>query len=150
MPTARLRRYRHFPTIADALALAQMLRRAAIAFETRYERGASYDRARHEPDRLEVWLRAADYAYVQRLEAALTREQALALAADALPADQWRIIVTQAAPRPPDARAAARNAPTHQSTLSGSAASSATILRRWLFGLLTLSGLAALAFYWLA
>jgi hypothetical protein len=148
MPTARLRRYRRFPAIPDALALVKLLRRAAIAFETRYERGANYDRTRHEPDRLEVWIRAADYAYVQRLEAALTREQALALAADALPADQWRSLVAQAAPRPIGAGAAARNALTHQSILSGSAASSTIILGRWLFGLLTLSGLAALAFYW--
>ncbi len=150
MPTARPRRYRHFPTIPDALALMTLLRQAAIAFETRYERGTNYDRARHEPDRLEVWLRAADYAYVQRLEAALTREQALALATATLPANQWNSIVAQAAPRPPDDRTTARNIPAHQTISHSSAAiSSIIILRRWLFGLLTLSGLAALVFYWL-
>ncbi len=147
MLTVRLRRYRHFPTIPDAEALVLLLRLTSVYSETRYERGANYDRTRHEPNRLEVWIQAAGYAYVQRLEAALTREHALALAADALPSDQLRHIVAQAAPRPPDAGAAAKNAPTHPSILSGSATSSATIFGHWLFGLLTLSGLAALVFW---
>jgi hypothetical protein len=155
MSTTRLRRYRHFPTLPDTQALVTLLRLTDIEFETRYQRGVNYDRARHEPDRIEIWIRAADYAYVQRLEATLTREQALALAADTLPYDQLRSIMAQAAPRPPATSAATRNATTHEPDLPAALAGSSTgpaapaAVSHWLAGLLLVVALAALVFYWL-
>ena len=156
MSTTRLKRYRHFPTPPDAQALVMLLRLTAIDFKIRYERGANFDRARHEPDRVEVWIRAADYAYVQRLEAALTREQALALAANTLPDDQLRSVMVSAAPRPPDTQAvASRTGFQHLgapiTVADGNPGpATPTAIKRWFPALLLVTALAALAFYWLA
>jgi hypothetical protein len=157
MPTTRLKRYWHFPALPDTQALVALLRLAAIYFETRYVRGANYDRARHEPDRLEVWIRATDYARVRQLEAALTREQALALADNTLPADQLRRLIA-AAFAPPAATVAAAgkstrkprgpSAPTNAAT-GTTAPSLSKATQRWLVGMLFAAGLAALAYAWL-
>jgi hypothetical protein len=157
MPTARLKRYRHFPTLPDAQALVALLRLAAIYFQTRYVRGTNYDRARHEPDRLEVWIRATDYARVQQLEAGLTREQALALADNTLPADQLRRLVAAASALPAATVAAAGkrtrkprgpSAPANVAA-STTAPSLSKATQRWLVGMLFAAGLAALAYAWL-
>lgn len=154
MSTARLKRYRHFPTLPDARALVALLRLTAIYFETRYVRGTNYGRAGHEPDRLEVWVRTTDHARVQQIEAALTREQALALANNTLPADQIQHLVA-AAPAPTATAAGGRTrkpprpgAPTN-AAINSTAPLLAKAAQRWLVGLLLAAGLAALAYAWL-
>jgi hypothetical protein len=155
MSTTRLKRYRHFPTPPDAQALVMLLRLTTIDFEIRYERGVNYGRAGHEPDRLEVWIWAADYAYVQRLEAALTREQALALAANMLPDDQLRSIMASAAPRPPDTQAVASSIGSQHfgfpitPTYSNPSPATPTAIKRWFPALLLVAALTAFVFYWL-
>lgn len=155
MPANRLKRYRHFPTLPDAQALVMLLRLTAIEFKIRYQRGVNYDRARHEPDRIEVWIRVADYTYVQRLEAALTREQALALAANTLPNDQLRSVMALAAPRPPATQVVASSPGTQCPELpakpAGNNPGSALpiAIQRWFAVLLLVAALVAVAFYWL-
>lgn len=109
MSVPRLRQYHHFPTLSDSRALLSLLRMHAIAFETRYERGESYGGRSHEPDRLEVWIYAGDYAQVKALETSLTPEQVRELTENysiiTLSDDDLREMTTQIAESPSKAAA---------------------------------------------